>query len=57
MRLDLQNRQGRRTDLQKNGQKFDTLSETGKEHKDSRRMVAYLIRLTFSESKFAFASR
>lgn len=47
MRLDLQNRQGRRTDLQKNGQKFDTLSETGKEHKDSRRMVAYLIRLTF----------
>ncbi len=47
MRLDLQNRQGRRTDLLENRQKIDTLSETGKEHKDSRRTVAYLIRLTF----------
>lgn len=47
MRMELQNRKGRRTDLQGNGQKIDTLSETGKECKDSRRTVAYLIRLTF----------
>lgn len=47
MRLDLQNRQGRRTDLQEDGQKIDTLGETGNDHKDSRRTVAYLIRLTF----------
>ena len=45
--MDLQNRQGRRTDLLENKQKIDTLSEAGKEHKDSRRTVAYLIRLTF----------
>ena len=47
MRLDLQNRQGRRSDLCEDRQKVDTLSETGKEHKDSRRTVAYLIRLTY----------
>lgn len=47
MRLDLQNRQGRRTDLHEDAQKVDTLSEAGKEHQDSRRTVAYLIRLTF----------
>lgn len=47
MRLDLQNQQGKRTDLEEDAQKIDTLGETGKEHKDSRRTVAYLIRLTF----------
>lgn len=47
MRLDLQNQQGRRTDLNEGGQKVDTLNEAGKDHKDSRRTVAYLIRLTF----------
>lgn len=47
MRLDLQNRQGHRTDLYENAQKVDTLSEAGMEHQDSRRTVAYLIRLTY----------
>ena len=47
MRMDLQNRKGRRTDLFEDNQKIDTLSEVGKEHKDSRRTVAYLIRLTY----------
>ena len=47
MRIDLQNRQGKRTDLCDDHQKVDTLSEAGKEHKDSRRTVAYLIRLTY----------
>lgn len=47
MRLDLQNQQGRRSDLKADGQKVDMLSEAGKDHKDSRRTVAYLIRLTF----------
>lgn len=47
MRIDLQNRQGKRTDLQKDGQKIDTLCDAGKKNKDSRRTVAYLIRLTF----------
>ncbi len=47
MRVELQSRQGRRTDLEKNAEKVDTLNEAGKEHKDSRRTVAYLIRLTF----------
>lgn len=47
MRVELQSRQGRRTDLEEGTEKVDTLTETGKEHKDSRRTVAYLIRLTF----------
>lgn len=47
MRVGLQSRQGRRTDLEKDAEKVDTLNEAGKDHKDSRRTVAYLIRLTF----------
>lgn len=47
MRLDLQNRQGRRSDLTETGERIDTLSEAGKERKESRRTVAYLIRLTY----------
>ena len=46
MRVDLQKQQGKRTDLL-GGVKKDTLSEVGKENKESRRTVAYLIRLTF----------
>lgn len=46
MRIELQSCQGKRTDLDGNGKK-DSLSEVGKENKDSRRMVAYLIRLTY----------
>ena len=47
MRMDLLNRKGRRTDLFEDNQKIDTLSELGEERKDSRRTVAYLIRLTY----------
>ena len=47
MRVELQRQQGRRTDLEENIEKVDTLKEAGREHKDSRRTVAYLIRLTF----------
>ncbi len=46
MRMDLQHSRGRRTDLE-GGQKVDTLGELGKENKESRRTVAYLIRLTY----------
>lgn len=46
MRIELQGHQGKRTDLD-DGQKVDSLSELGKENKDSRRTVAYLIRLTY----------
>ena len=46
MRMDLQQSRGRRTDLE-GGQKVDTLGELGKENKESRRTVAYLIRLTY----------
>ena len=46
MRMDLQHKRGRRTDLE-GGQKVDTLGELGKENKESRRTVAYLIRLTY----------
>ena len=45
MRMELQNQQGNRSDL-KGGQKIDTLSEVGKENKERRRTVSYLIRLT-----------
>ena len=47
MRLDLQKRQGKRTDLEGNAEKYDSLIEAGKQHNESRRTVAYLIRLTF----------
>ena len=46
MRMDLQHSRGRRTDLE-DGQKVDTLGELGKENKECRRTVAYLIRLTY----------
>lgn len=46
MRMDLQHSRGRRTDLE-GGKKVDTLGELGKENKESRRTVAYLIRLTY----------
>lgn len=46
MRMDLQHSRGRRPDLE-GGQKVDTLGELGKENKESRRTVAYLIRLTY----------
>ena len=46
MRMDLQHSRGRRTDLE-GSQKVDTLGELGKENKESRRTVAYLIRLTY----------
>lgn len=46
MRMDLQHSRGRRTDLE-GGQKVDTLGELGKENKECRRTVAYLIRLTY----------
>ena len=46
MRMDLQHSRGRRTDLE-GGQKVDTLGDIGKENKESRRTVAYLIRLTY----------
>lgn len=46
MRMELYGSRGKRTDL--NGtERMDSLSETGKENKDSRRTVAYLIRLTY----------
>ncbi len=46
MRVDLQGRQGKRTDLEEDSERVDTLSEIGKQNKESRRTVAYLIRLT-----------
>lgn len=46
MRMDLYRKQGKRTDLTGDG-KQDTLSEVGKEGSNSRRTVAYLIRLTY----------
>ncbi len=47
MRLELKRSQGKRTDLQEGAQKVDTLSEIGLQNKQSRRTVAYLIRLTY----------
>jgi len=46
MRLDLMRSQGKRTDLHENAEKIDTLKEIGLQNKQSRRTVAYLIRLT-----------
>ena len=46
MRLDLKRSQGKRTDLQEGAEKVDTLSEIGAQNKESRRTVAYLVRLT-----------
>lgn len=51
MEMEILNRQGKRTDLDltscKSCTKLDSLSETGQDNKDSRRKVAYLIRLTY----------
>ena len=47
MRLDLKKSQGKRTDLQEGAEKVDTLSEIGAQNKESRRTVAYLVRLTY----------
>ena len=51
MEMERLNRQGKRTDLDltscKSCTKLDSLSETGQDNKDSRRKVAYLIRLTY----------
>ena len=46
MRVDLQRSQGKRTDID-GGKKVDVLSEVGKDNNESRRTVAYLIRLTY----------
>lgn len=46
MRVDLQRRQGKRTDIE-GGEKADILRDVGKDNNDSRRTVAYLIRLTY----------
>lgn len=46
MRVELQRSQGKRTDID-GGRKVDVLSEVGKDNNESRRMVAYLIRLTY----------
>lgn len=45
MRIELQGRRGQRTDIT-GADKIDTLREVGKQNNDSRRTVAYLIRLT-----------
>ena len=45
MRMELQGRRGQRTDIT-GADKIDTLREVGKRNNDSRRTVAYLIRLT-----------
>ena len=46
MRVDLQRSQGKRTDID-GGKKVDVLSEVGNDNNESRRTVAYLIRLTY----------
>ncbi len=46
MRMELYGSRGKRTDLM-GCERKDSLSDAGKENKDSRRMVAYLIRLTY----------
>lgn len=51
MQTEILNRQGKRTDLDltlcKNCTKLDSLAEAGQDNQDSRRKVAYLIRLTY----------
>ncbi len=47
MRMELQKQQGKRTDLDVNAERVDSLQEVGKQQNDSRRTVAYLIRLTY----------
>ena len=47
MRMELEGRRGKRTDLEFGGEKVDMLSEIGIKNKDKRRTVADLIRLTY----------
>jgi len=50
MQMEIMNRQGQRTDLEtlcNDCTKLDSLSEAGKKNNDSRRTVAYYIRLTY----------
>lgn len=51
MQTEILNRQGKRTDLEQTScnscTKVDTLREAGEKNKESRRTVAYLIRLTY----------
>ncbi len=46
MRVELGRNQGKRTDID-GGRKVDVLGEVGKDNNESRRTVAYLIRLTY----------
>ena len=46
MRVDLYKSKGKRTDVS-GGRRQDVLSDVGNDNNDSRRMVAYLIRLTY----------
>lgn len=47
MRMELESCQGKRTDLEDDGEKVDMLAEIGIKNKDKRRTVADLIRLTY----------
>ena len=47
MKMELLNRRGRRSDLVKDSQRVDSLSEAGVENSQSRRTVSNLIRLTY----------
>lgn len=47
MRMELEGRRGKRTDLEGGGEKVDMLAEIGIQNKDKRRTVADLIRLTY----------
>ena len=47
MRMELEGRRGKRTDLEDSGEKVDRLAEIGIKNKDKRRTVADLIRLTY----------
>ena len=47
MRMELESCQGKRTDLEDDGEKVDRLAEIGIKNKDKRRTVADLIRLTY----------
>ena len=47
MRMELEGRRGKRTDLESGGEKVDMLAEIGIQNKDKRRTVADLIRLTY----------
>lgn len=50
MRMELMNRRGRRSDLYKDGQRIDSLSEAGTENSQSRRTVSNLVSVFKSSS-------